>query len=161
MIFLIGFMGSGKSTIAVHLSEELNLPYIEMDRAIEEQEEMSIPTMFSQYGESYFRSKESQFLKNITTESVVSTGGGVVITEENQKYLSQGTVIFLQASWETIVSRLEYDEDRPLWKGDLADKEALFALRQPLYESLADEVIKVDGKDPASIVQEIVERLND
>ncbi|MCA1009664.1 shikimate kinase [Halobacillus halophilus] len=159
MIYLVGFMGSGKSTIAGKLSEKLNLPYIEMDKAIEEKEQMTISDIFAQFGEAHFRECETHLLKNIGEESVVSTGGGVVLKEENQHYLSTGTVVFLRASWNTIVSRLQNDEDRPLWKGDLTEKHALFALRQPTYESLADLIIEVDNKNPEEIVNEIMDRL--
>jgi len=159
MIYLIGFMGSGKSTIAGKLSDELNLPYIEMDKAIEEKEKMPISDMFTQFGETYFRKCETHLLKSINEESVVSTGGGVVLKEENQHYLSTGTVVFLRASWNTIVSRLQNDQDRPLWKGDLTEKQALFAVRQPIYESLAHQIIDVDNKSPEEIVNEILGRL--
>ncbi|MGP4074390.1 shikimate kinase [Halobacillus sp. K22] len=159
MIYLIGFMGSGKSTIAGKLSDELKLPYIEMDKSIEEKENMSISEMFAQFGESHFRECETHFLKNINEESVVSTGGGVILKDENRHHLSTGTVVFLRASWNTIVSRLQNDQDRPLWKGDLSEKHALFAVRQPIYTSLAHHVVDVDNKSPEDIVTEILERL--
>ncbi|KHE73135.1 shikimate kinase [Halobacillus sp. BBL2006] len=159
MIFLIGFMGSGKSTVAKQLSEKLGQPYIEMDESIEKQEGMSIAEMFSHYGESYFRKKEMEFLENISKDVIVSTGGGVILSEENRRVLSKGIVVYLKASWKTIVNRLEEDTSRPLWKGDLEEKQTRFNERLPVYEAIADHIIIVDDKSPELIGEEITERL--
>ncbi|QAS54208.1 shikimate kinase [Halobacillus litoralis] len=159
MIYLIGFMGSGKSTIAKQLSEELHKEYIEMDEEIEKKEGATIPQMFSDHGESYFREKETLFLKSIKGDEIVSTGGGIILADENRDLLAEGTVFYLQASWETIVERLADDTERPLWKGEIAEKKARLEERLPLYESLADYIIPVDGKTPGVITDEIVKCL--
>ncbi|ARI77074.1 shikimate kinase [Halobacillus mangrovi] len=161
MIFLVGFMGSGKSTVAHQLSKDLGRPYIEMDECIENQEGLSIAEMFSQYGESYFREKETEFLKSIQEDSIVSTGGGVILSEENREILSKSTVVYLKASWHTIVKRLEEDTERPLWKGDVEEKKSRFKERLPIYEQTADHIIVVDEKTPKQIAQEIEVCLKD
>ncbi|MBA2173614.1 shikimate kinase [Halobacillus locisalis] len=159
MIFLVGFMGSGKSTVAKELGKQLAMPVIEMDEAIEEEEGMTIKTLFEKFGESYFREKETTFLKTIKADSVVSTGGGIVEREENEIPLSTGKVVYLQASWETIVERLQQDTTRPLWNGDDEQKKKRFENRQGKYERVADETVVVDGKDSDQIVSEIIHRL--
>lgn len=159
MIFLVGFMGSGKSTVAKELGKQLAMPVIEMDEAIEKEEGMTIKALFEKYGESYFREKETNFLQTIKADAVVSTGGGIVEKEENELTLSTGKVIFLQASWATIVERLQRDTKRPLWNGDDEHKKDIFKNRQWKYERVADETIGVDGKTADQIVSEIVHRL--
>lgn len=148
-------MGSGKSTVAHQLSTDLGRPYIEMDECIEKQEGLSIAEMFSQYGESYFREKETEFLKSINEDGIVSTGGGVILSEENREILSENTVVYLKASWHTILERLEEDTKRPLWKGDLEEKESRFKERLSIYERTADYIVAVDKKTPKQIAQEI------
>ncbi|WP_394217818.1 shikimate kinase [Halobacillus trueperi] len=159
MIYLIGFMGSGKSTIAKMLSEKTNYPYIEMDQAIEETEGMKIRDMFAGKGEQYFRDKETEFLKNLKNDVVLSTGGGVILREENRALMQEGTVVYLKAEWETIMERLTGDTDRPLWKGDDSEKKKRFDERLGLYEQAADVVIDVDQKTPEEITEEVVGRL--
>ncbi|MCA0970101.1 shikimate kinase [Halobacillus litoralis] len=159
MIFLIGFMGSGKSTIAVQLGERLALPVIEMDTEIEKQEGVSIKDMFSQKGEPFFRQKETELLQNIKADSVVSTGGGVVEREENLEAMNVGKVIYLQASWETICERLIGDTDRPLWRGEESEKKKKFTDRQSMYEQAADLTVEVDNRTPEEITEIILKRL--
>ncbi len=158
-IFLIGFMGSGKSTVAGHLSKELNLPYIEMDQQIEEREGMKISAMFEHYGEEYFREMETKFLETLEEDSIVSTGGGVVVKTENLSLLKQGFVVYLDVSWEEICSRLENDTERPLWRGEELEKKKRYEKRQPLYKKAADTIIQADTKTPGQIAREIAIRL--
>ncbi|RWZ60092.1 shikimate kinase [Halobacillus fulvus] len=160
MIYLIGFMGSGKSTVAEQLSERLGLPFIEMDAEIEKQQNMKISDIFAKHGEAYFRAQETSFLRTLEDESIVSTGGGVIVTPENHRLLNEGTVVYLKASWETIVERLQGDTERPLWQGELEDKKSRFVERLPVYESLADHIVEVDEKHPKEIVEEIFRCLN-
>nr|WP_255574591.1 shikimate kinase [Halobacillus sp. Nhm2S1] len=152
-------MGSGKSTIAKMVSEKTNDPYIEMDQAIEEDEGMKIRDMFALKGEEYFRDKETEFLRNLKHDVVLSTGGGVILREENRMLMKEGTVVYLKAEWETIVERLTGDTDRPLWKGDYTEKKKRFDERLRLYEEAADVVINVDRKTPEEISEEVFECL--
>lgn len=159
MIYLIGYMGSGKSTVAECLSTEMNMAYIEMDNAIEKQEGLSIKDMFQAYGESYFRRKETDFLKGLNEDTIVSTGGGVILSDENRRLLSRGSVIYLKASWSTIIDRLNGDSMRPLWKGDTKEKQKHFENRLPLYEEAADYIVSVDGRTPQQVAEAIVQCL--
>ncbi|WP_027955414.1 shikimate kinase [Halobacillus kuroshimensis] len=159
MIYLIGFMGSGKSTIASRLAEKLQCSCIEMDESIEKQEGLTIPEMFAQHGESYFREKERDFLRSLEGEAVVSTGGGVILSKENCEMMREGTVIYLHAGWETIVHRLKNDTSRPLWSGDESEKKQRFEDRLKLYKEAAHHVVVVDDKAPEVIAEEIAARL--
>ncbi|WP_226582984.1 shikimate kinase [Halobacillus litoralis] len=159
MIYLIGFMGSGKTTVGEYLGERLGIPCIEMDEQIEKNEDMTIREMFSSYGEEYFREKETAFLSSLEGQAVVSTGGGVVLSENNQLLLKQGTTVYLKAEWETIVERLQGDKNRPLWKGDREERKLRFEERLPIYENAADLVVQVDGRSPLEICDEIIQRL--
>ncbi|UOQ42537.1 shikimate kinase [Halobacillus salinarum] len=159
-LFLTGYMGSGKSTVAEQLSQLLNLAYIEMDHEIERMEELTIPEIFEHFGEEYFRRKETELLKNTAEECIISTGGGVILKEENRRLLKKGVVIYLNASWDTICERLVNDQTRPLWNGNDDNKKEHFTGRLPLYKETADIVIDVDNKKPEVIAKQIVARLN-
>ena len=162
-VILIGFMGCGKSTVGFRLSYKLKKCLIDTDKLIEQKEKMSISEMFAREGEGYFRQKETECLKSMFYElgsRVISLGGGTPIREENRELIKKlGTVIYLQASAETIYQRVKHDTSRPLLqcenpKGRI---EALLAERNPIYESVADIIIHVDGKEMKEVVQEIVE----
>lgn len=162
-VILIGFMGSGKSTVGFRLSYKLKKCLIDTDKLIEEREKMSISEMFATKGESYFRQKETECLNSLFHElgsRVISLGGGTPIREENREIIKKlGKVIYLQASPDTIYQRVKHDTSRPLLqcenpKGRI---EALLAERNPIYEGVADIIIHVDGKEMKDVVQEIVE----
>jgi shikimate kinase len=162
-IILIGFMGCGKSSIGYRLSYKLRKCLIDTDRLIEQREGMSIAEIFDQKGEAYFRQKETDCLKSLANElgsRVVSVGGGTPIREENQDILkSSGTVVYLKASPETIYSRVKHDTRRPLLQCEDPKSriEALLKERGPIYESVADIIIEVDGKHIKQVVQEVAE----
>ena len=129
-LFLIGFMGSGKSTIAAELSRILHRPVLEMDEEIEKREGMSIPAIFSEHGEAYFRQLETDLLKETSALGgfLVSCGGGAAMREENVREMKKsGIIVLLTALPETILERVADDENRPLLKGrkNTADIEAL------------------------------------
>ena len=162
-IILIGFMGSGKSTVGFRLSYKLKKCLIDTDKLIEELEGMSISEMFAVKGEAYFRQKETECLNRLFYElgsRVISLGGGTPVREENRDIIKRlGKVVYLQASPDTIYERVKHDTSRPLLqcedpKGRIKE---LLAVRNPIYESVADIVIKVDGKEMKNVVQEIVE----
>ena len=160
-VFLIGFMGSGKSTIASYLAENYGMEIIDMDQLIVEREGMAIPDIFAQKGELYFRDVETSLLIEIHGEQnkVVSCGGGVVLREKNiQAMKKSGQVVLLNAKPETILERVKDDDNRPLLRGnknvqfirDMMEK------RQPKYEAAADLVIHTDGKSADEICKEII-----
>ncbi|WP_082233853.1 shikimate kinase [Halobacillus massiliensis] len=160
MIYLIGYMGSGKSTVASVLSRKLNYEYIEMDQQIEQKEGLSIPEIFQKYGEAYFRKAESELLQSISGDVIVSTGGGIVLSDENRKWLKGNTVVYLDASFETIDERLSGDMSRPLWSGQKNENNKRYEERLPLYQSSASCTVKVDGKEPEEIADEVLSCLN-
>ena len=118
-LVLIGFMGSGKTTVAEYLHGLLEMEVVEMDQVISLRQQMSIPEIFGKYGEEYFRDLETELLKELQekTNVVISCGGGVPLREQNvQEMKKNGTVIWLTASAETIYERVKEDQNRPLLK---------------------------------------------
>jgi shikimate kinase len=161
-IYLIGFMGSGKTTIGRALSECLNISVIDTDEEIIRTTGRSISEIFETEGESYFRILETSTLKKLPNEnSIITTGGGIVLSEENRKCLrGNGTVVFLNATPVEVLKRLEGDQSRPLLSGDKKTKVSqILAERMPLYVETANIIIETTGKSVDSIVEELIERL--
>ncbi|MFC3928489.1 shikimate kinase [Streptococcus caprae] len=153
---LIGFMGSGKSTIAKLLDPN----YIDMDAVITDRIGMTIADFFAKEGEPAFRQIESQVLEELLqSEHLVSTGGGVVISERNRQLLAQHPeTIYLKADFDTLYERISADKVnvRPLFvNNSRAEFQAIFDSRQDWYEEAASQIIQVDGKTPEQIVEEI------
>lgn len=162
-VILIGFMGSGKSTVGFRLSYKLKKCLIDTDKVIEQCEGMRIPDIFAQKGEEYFRQRETECLNVLFQElgsRVISLGGGTPVREENRKIIKElGTVVYLKASADTIYQRVKHDTSRPLLQCENPKErvESLIKERDPIYQSVADIVIRVDGKEMKDVVQEIVE----
>ena len=163
-VFLIGFMGSGKSSVAAYLHKEYGMPLFEMDETIAEREGMSIPRIFESRGEEYFRSAETALLTELqeTKNTVVSCGGGVPMRSCNVEAMKKnGKVVLLTASPETILKRVSGNNNRPLLKGkkNPADIQALMEQRRPFYEAAADLSVSTDGKTVEAICREIFAKL--
>lgn len=161
-VFLIGFMGSGKSTIARLLAKETGNKLIEMDETIEAEAGCSINEIFEKQGEAYFRDLESQLVERIAKNgsAVVSCGGGAVLRPENVANMRKnGTIVYLSATPETIYKRVCHSTNRPLLNGNMNVEyiTQLMEKRLPIYEKAADVVIVVDNKEKSEIVSEIVE----
>ncbi|KXT77025.1 shikimate kinase [Streptococcus sp. DD12] len=151
---LIGFMGAGKTTVARLLDPD----FIDMDAVITDRIGMSIADYFAKEGEAAFRCVESQVLAELlTTDAVISTGGGVVISPANRDLLRQKAhTIFLKADLATLVKRIQKDQvnKRPLFENnDAAEFAQLFEQRQAFYEEAANQVIDVSDKSPQEIVE--------
>lgn len=166
-IILIGFMGSGKTTAGIALSEKMGCPFLDTDHMIEEQSGMKVRDMFERYGEEYFRRKETECLKELILKGephVISVGGGLPLREENHSLLKElGSVVFLSIKKETVLERLKGDKTRPLLKGaDIDEKvDELLKFRNPIYMEAADLVVETDGKKVRTIIKEIEDKLNE
>ena len=163
-IFLIGFMGSGKSTIGRFLQKELNMELVEMDARIVEEQGMSINDIFAEKGEDYFRDLESRLVLELNSEgnTIVSCGGGVVIRPENVDNMKKnGKIVFLSATPDTIYERVKNSTERPILNGHMNVEyiAGLMEKRRALYENAADIRIETDGKTKDEICKEIIDKL--
>lgn len=161
-IFIIGFMGVGKSTISKELSQSYQVPETDTDARIVEKEGMPITDIFDQKGEDYFRKVETGILDELKEEApcIVSCGGGMVMREENViKMKAQGKILLLTAEPESIFERVKNSKDRPLLNGNMNVEyiAKLMEARRPKYQATADMVVATDGRTPQEIVEEIME----
>ena len=148
-IVLIGFMGTGKTTIGKIASERLGLEFIDTDDLIVEAAGDPIPAIFEQVGEGGFRKIESDVLRGLAGKGgrIIATGGGIVTQPENQSLLQQlGFVVWLSATVETIFERVSLNSDRPLLYTDdpLQTITNMLADREPLYRAAADLKVETD-----------------
>jgi shikimate kinase len=146
-ILLIGYRGTGKSTLGNRLAEVLNMTFLDMDRLIVEEERRSISSIVQERGWPYFRQLESNLLQRLSKEKdrVIATGGGVILDPENRSLLQKmGMVVWLKANIDVIVERLHSDGEgavqRPAFSDRGLKEETDLALRErvPLYESVSD-----------------------
>jgi shikimate kinase len=161
-IILIGFMGSGKTTVAKELSKRLGIGRIEMDaEVVRLSGRKDVNEIFEKDGEIKFRELEIEFAKSIRDlkEGIISTGGGVVQNKIILDILRENAeVIYLQLSFEKITKILANDETRPLFK-DREKAKKLFELRRPLYEAYADVIIDREHKYANQLADEIIKKL--
>ena len=163
-IFLIGFMGAGKSTIAGELKDKLEMDRVEMDQMIVEKQGMSISEIFDEYGEAYFRNLESNTLIELQKrkQTIVSCGGGVVMREENTDHMKKnGRVVLLTAKPETIYERVKDSDERPILNNNMNVEfiSGLMDKRKDRYEAVADITVATDGKNVTQICEEIISKL--
>jgi len=163
-IFLIGFMGAGKSTVARELAKKLGMKLVEMDERIVKEQGMSINDIFAKYGEERFRDIESDLIVTIGNEgnTVVSCGGGVVVKARNTEYMKKnGRSVFLSATPETVFERVKSGTDRPILNGHMNVEyiAELMEKRRTLYEAACDVKIATDGKKVGEICEEIIKAL--
>ena len=163
-IFLIGFMGCGKSAVSAQMVKKHGMMIREMDEEIVEREGMSIPEIFETKGESYFRDVETNLLAKIaeSKNQIVSCGGGAVLREENIQHMKKsGKVVLLTAKAETILERVKDDNNRPLLKGNknVDFIQELLNKRRPNYEKAADIIVETDEKSLDEICMEIINKV--
>lgn len=165
-VVLIGFMGVGKTTVSAYLSTMFAIHKVEMDEVIAEREEMSIPDIFTTYGEEYFRELETNLLIEMQSQrnAVISCGGGAALRERNVKEMKKnGRVVLLTASPETIYERVKDSDDRPILNGRKNVKaiSELMEQRREKYEAAADIAINTDNKTVLQVCEELVQRLKE
>lgn len=160
-LFFIGFMGTGKSTIARMVSRCLGVEQMEMDQRIVEKEGMEINEIFSRYGEEYFRDLETEMLRELSLvkPAIISCGGGIVLRKENVSLMQKlGRTILLTASPETVLSRVERDDSRPNLRGrkNVEGIRELMDQRREYYEAAAQMVIATDKKSPEEVAELVI-----
>lgn len=159
-IYLIGFMGTGKSTVSQSLALRLGYEEIDTDQRIASRQGRSIAEIFESLGEQAFREMETELLRELTGErhKIISCGGGMALRRENVELMRQnGVVILLTASPETILSRVKRDSSRPILNGNMNREyiEGLLNLRLPYYQEAGEVQIATDHRLPAAISEEI------
>jgi shikimate kinase len=163
-IILVGFMGTGKTSVANALASRTAMPLLDMDTRIERKVGKTITRIFAEDGEPVFRQHEHNLAEELSAPSgsIISTGGGIVLNPDNIAWLSKGgLVVCLQASVDEILRRVENDTTRPLLQtGDRRAKvEALLAKRAPLYAAIPFQ-IQTDGRSIEEISAEIITAYN-
>lgn len=150
-IALIGFMGSGKTTIGRILAKSLDMKFIDIDRCISIKEKKTIPEIFEEYGEKYFRDLERSIIEEESRDNniVISTGGGAIIDNVNIKNLkSTSFVVYLDCDVKTIYERVKRSKNRPLLTNSedvFKTIQDLYDKRQTLYKISSDFSIKIDS----------------
>lgn len=162
-LYLIGMMGSGKSTVGRLLAAQLGYGFLDLDQIIEQVSGQSVADIFAEQGEAHFRALETQVLAAVSpyTCKVVATGGGVVLARPNWGYLHYGIVVWLDAPIEVLLKRIEQQPGkRPLLAGgDLRDRlQELLAQRSFLYDE-ADVWVDASADEPVEVARLTLERL--
>ena len=164
-IYLVGPMGSGKTTIGNELAKELDLNFYDSDKEIELKTGVEIPYIFEKEGEVGFRIREMQIIQDLTKlkSIVLSTGGGSIISEKVRENLKNtGIIIFLEASIEKQLLQTSYNDNRPLLEdGDKrSNLEKIYRLRKPIYKNISDIEINTNDKNIKLIIADIKKKLN-
>lgn len=164
-IVLIGMSGAGKSTVGKYIADKLKMRFVDTDDIIVTNSGKTIKHIFAEYGEEYFRRLEKEVITKLApvSNTVIATGGGVVLDRANIELLKiNGIIFFLEASIDTLVYNIEraaYKEHRPLIENSNNKRsriERLYSSRERLYRESADYSIKTDNKSIAQIGDEII-----
>ena len=152
-------MGAGKTTVGIELAKKLSYKLIDTDQSIENDQSRKIKDIFSEDGEPFFRNLETLKLKELINEesSIISTGGGIILKDENRSILNDLFTIYLKADFENIFNRIKQDTSRPLLLTDDPYNTAkdIFKSRQSIYESFKVHV-STDNMSPQQVVDEII-----
>lgn len=163
-VFLVGFMGAGKTSVARKLARMAGVASVDMDTYIERCEHKRVKEIFAEVGEEGFRAIETQTLYELGMKKdpmVVSCGGGVVLRPENRKALSElGLVVYMSVTAAEAASRISDVSSRPLF-GDLQNAQRVIDERLPLYEEVADVTIDTVGRGSSSIAHEVFDILKE
>lgn len=161
-IFLVGFMGAGKTTVGNILAKKLKLTFIDLDEVIEKERNLTIQEIFSRYGEDFFRDAETKALRSIADKDryVVATGGGVVLRKENwQIMIANGITVYLRAPAEVLYNRVKGNTSRPLLQVENPFEKVceILSKRVPLYER-ADLIVDTENVSPEDVAEEIIKK---
>lgn len=159
-VFLIGLMGSGKTTIGQLLAKRLQLPFIDSDHELEQRTGVSVATIFEIEGEAAFRQREASVIDEISRNDgvVLGTGGGAILDPQTRNHLRErGTVVYLHSTAETSYERIRRTRDRPLLmvNDPLVRLRQLYDFRNPLYLETAHFVVESYRDRPTAVVSEI------
>lgn len=163
-VFLVGPMGSGKTTIGRILASKLRYDFHDSDQEIEKRTGVNIPLIFEIEGEEGFRKREQDVIEELTRlhPIVLATGGGAILKRENRQCLSaRGTVVFLHSSIDELLDRTSKDKNRPLLQNDSPREtlEALMQTREPLYRKVADLTIETGKGRVQGVANKILEQM--
>lgn len=164
-IFLIGPMGTGKSTIGRQLAQQLNMEFFDSDQEIERRTGADVGWVFDVEGEDGFRDREEKIINELTEKQgiVLATGGGSVKSRETCNRLSaRGMVVYLKTTIEKQLARTQNDKKRQLMHVEVPPRDFLEALareRNPLYEEIADVTIRTDEQSAKVIANQIINML--
>ena len=153
LVYLVGFMAAGKTTVGRKLAKMLGVPFIDLDAVIEEAAQMTIPEIFANEGEAGFRKRERLALLAKPDKGVIATGGGVVTVPENRCFLKKQPVVYLQADLSVLRKRIaQTPGTRPLADHKLEER---FLQREPLYREVSDLVVDTSGKTADEVAREV------
>ena len=157
-VAIVGYMGSGKTTVGRSLAGALGQEFVDLDRALAKRAGKSIPEIFAEGGEEHFRDLEHRVLRESLeggTAGVLACGGGVVVRPENRALLRGTTTVFLREDTEVLYRRTR-GPSRPLRAESREEFERRYAERLPLYREVADVEVEVGGRPPREVVEEVV-----
>ncbi len=170
-VYLTGFMGSGKSTVGPILANTIGYGFVDLDRAIEEAEGVTVAEVFRLRGEEYFRGREREAIARFSQEDgrVIALGGGALVDPVNfETVISTGILVYLKLPKDVLLRRLEHREDRPLLRDAVGGRlsgeemrerfEALYRIREPLY-SRADLIFDADVRNVGVTVDRLARLL--
>ncbi len=166
-LYLVGFMGSGKTTVGKLLARKLKWPFLDTDQEIEKCLKLSITQIFEKYGAERFRAEEKKELKKLIRKSnhVISLGGGSLINKENLTLTqSNGVLVYLKASTQTLISNLNHQTNQRPLLANLSKRQQLIQIRKLLQErkttyEKCSYIIKIDNLTPLDIAQKIIKDL--
>lgn len=165
-VFLVGFMGAGKSSVARIVAERLGRPFIDLDAEIEHDAGTTIPVIFAEQGEDAFRALETEHLRALeeAPASIVACGGGIVVRPDNRALLGElGEVVYLQVDAAEALARIGDAATRPLLAGQGGPlvATALLQAREVLYRSVADASVQTVGRTPAEVAEDVLEAVTE
>ena len=157
-VAIVGYMGSGKTTLGRLLARATGLEFVDLDRAITKRTCQEIPEIFAEHGEKHFRDLEHEALREALdgkTPCIVACGGGVVLRPENRALLGDVRTVFLREDIGVLYGRTR-GPGRPLRAASLEEFEARYAERLPLYSEVSDIEVRVDGRPPSQVLEEVL-----